>query len=104
MAEWSISASTPAESDAVQAWAKDLAIEVRRPGFWGQFMGMGRNNIIHVKENFIKDAGDALSFGLKVKLANAPIHGDGWMEGNEEAITTYYDSVLLDRMTHTARS
>lgn len=102
MADTTISASTPAEVPQAQLWQKELCRQALAESFWGKFMGKGPNNFIQVNEDFKKEKGDAINFGLMVDLSRV-IHADGWVEGNEEQMTTYYDSVILDRIADGVR-
>lgn len=102
MAESTITASTPVEADAAQLWAKELNREAVYGAFWSKFMGKGPNNIIEIREDFKKNKGDAINFGLISDLSQV-VHGDGWLEGNEEAMSTYWDSVLLDQIGNAVR-
>lgn len=84
-------------------WAKKLTAEGLKKTFFGKFMGSSANNMIHVKTETSKAAGDKVTFGLRMQLT-----GDGktegqTLEGNEEALTTYADSILINELVHAVR-
>jgi hypothetical protein len=39
-----------------------------------------------------------------MQLSGAGIQGDSTLEGNEEALTLYRDTVLIDQLRHAVRS
>src|SRR5690348_3398158 len=47
-----------------------------------------------------KSAGDTVNVGLRTQLAGAGIQGDGTLEGQAEALTTYADKLLIDQLRH----
>lgn len=84
-------------------WAKKLTAEALKETYFGKFMGTSANSLIHVKTETSKAAGDKVTFGLRMQLS-----GDGktegqTLEGNEEALTTYADSVLINELVHAVR-
>lgn len=102
MANTTITASTAAEVAAAQLWQKEMNRQAQSESWWEKWMGDGINSIIQVKKDFIKQKGDAINFGLIPDLSQA-IHGDGWVQGNEEEMVEYYDSVVLDQMRNGVR-
>ncbi len=66
--------------------------------------GTDSNSLIQVKSETSKGAGDKITFGLRMQLTGAGIQGDNTLEGNEEALSTYSDAVLLDQLRHAVRS
>jgi N4-gp56 family major capsid protein len=89
---------------AQKAWAKDLFHDVIGESYWGRFMGTGKDNLCQIKSETQKDAGDKITFGLRGLLTGDGVQGDSTLEGNEEALTTYNDSVFIDQLRHAVRS
>jgi N4-gp56 family major capsid protein len=89
---------------AVKRWSKGLMKETLKNTHVMQFMGTSANNIVQIKTELGKDAGDKVTFGLRLQLAGDGIAGDGTLEGNEEALVTYDDSVTIDQLRHAVRS
>jgi len=84
-------------------WAKKLAHEALKETYFGKFMGPGSDNMIQLKSETSTNAGDKVTFGLRMQLS-----GDGVTEaqnlmGNEESLTTYSDSVLVNELAHAVR-
>jgi N4-gp56 family major capsid protein len=84
-------------------WAKKLTAEALKETYFGKFMGTSPNSMIHMKTEVSKAAGDKVTFGLRMQLS-----GDGrtegqTLEGNEEALTLYADSILINELMHAVR-
>ncbi len=67
-------------------------------------MGNDSGAVIQIKDETQKSAGDKITYGLRMQLTGAGILGDGTLEGNEEALTTYSDSILINQLRHAVRS
>lgn len=85
---------------AVKRWSTSLAVEAEKKSYFKKFIG----SIIERKTDLEKKAGDKITFGLRMKLRGAGITGDSTLEGNEEALTYYSDSLLIDQLRHAVRS
>lgn len=106
MAEVSITASTPSETEAAQLYQKELYHSVYHENFFRKFgfVGKSDNSIIQLKEDFKKQKGDAITFNLRINPTADPIANDGWLEGNEMAMGFEADSVLLGMASGALRS
>jgi len=72
-------------------------VEVAKEGvIKGNLSGNGPNNILQIKTNVEKDKGDNIRFGMKSRLTGAFIE-NGQMEGNEQRLTVYNDSVTINK-------
>jgi len=89
---------------AVKLWSKKLFHEALKQTWASKFFGTNSNSLIQIQENTQKGAGDKVTIGLRMQLSGAGVSGDGTLEGNEEALTTYSDSVLIDQLRHAVRS
>ena len=89
---------------AVKRWSKSLMKESLKNTHVMQFMGTGTNNVVQIKTELGKDAGDKVTFGLRLQLQGDGVSGDGTLEGNEEALVTYDESVYIDQLRHAVRS
>ena len=89
---------------AVKLWQKGLMAEVLKKTQVQNFTGSTSSSLIQVKTETSKQAGDRISFGLRMQLSGDGVEGDGTLEGNEEALTTYSDAVLIDQLRHAVRS
>lgn len=89
---------------AVQLWARKLAVEALRQTYFYDFMGRGADQLVQYRDELGKNAGDRVTFGLRGQLTGAGIQGDGTLEGNEEALSTYADTLIIDQLRHAVRS
>lgn len=91
---------------AVRLWAKRLFVEALRETFVDRFIGTGdnTNNIVQMRDELSKSAGDRVTIGLRVQLVGAGVQGDATLEGNEEALALYNDLLIIDQLRHAVRS
>lgn len=89
---------------AVQLWAKKLLAETLRNTYFYDFLGKGSESIIQFRNETGKNAGDRVTYGLRGQLQGAGIAGDGTLEGNEEALATFSDTLVVDQLRHAVRS
>lgn len=89
---------------AVKLWSKKLFHDVIGESFFGKFMGEGADNMVQLKTDTQKAAGDTVYVGLRALLTGAGVQGDNTQEGNEEAMSVYRDSVVVNQLRHAVRS
>lgn len=89
---------------ARKIWANGLDAEALKLCWAEKFMGTGSDSLIQIKDDTSKEKGDRIRFGLRMQLAGGGTQGDSTLEGNEEALTTYSDDVLIDQLRHGVRS
>jgi N4-gp56 family major capsid protein len=89
---------------AVKLWSKKLFVDALKATWFDKFMGDSASSLCQVKTELNKGAGDKVTYGLRMQLQGAGVTGDGTLEGNEEALTTYSDSLLIDQLRHAVRS
>lgn len=89
---------------AVKLFSKELMTQVLRMTYVSRFIGTTADSMIQVKDETKKSAGDKITYGLKVQLGGTGVAGDDTLEGNEEALVTYSDSILIDQLRHATRS
>lgn len=85
-------------------WAKKLFAEALKATRFSQFVGDGSSSLVQRKDETSKAAGDKITVGLRMQLTGEGIQGDQVLEGNEESLVTYSDSVLLDQLRHAVRT
>ncbi len=88
----------------MKLWSKRLAVEVLKNTWLMKFAGPTSASIIQVKDETSKSAGDKITYGLRMQLTAQGIIGDGTLEGNEESLTTYSDSVIINQLRTAVRS
>ena len=82
-----------------EIWQKELYKDVI-DNLWFEnknMIGRDDNNIIQIKDELAKEQGDTVTFGLSAKLSGDGVNADNELEGNEEAIDSYSESVLIDQ-------
>lgn len=88
---------------AVQKWAPQLMKETLKKTYAFKFMGTDSNNLLQVR-NELKDYGYQVTYGLRAQLSGNGVDGDGTLEGNEEALTIYTDSMQVNQLRHAVRT
>lgn len=88
---------------AVKKWSQKLMKEALKETFASQFMGEDENSLIQVKSE-LKSEGDRVTIGLRQQLQGEGVSGDDDLEGNEEALETYTDNLIIDQLRHATRS
>jgi N4-gp56 family major capsid protein len=88
-----------------ELWAKELYKDVMDNLYFTEngLMGEGPNNIVEVKPELKKEKGDTVTFGLTAKLTGNGVSGDDELEGNEEAISAYSESVIIGQKRFAVR-
>ena len=89
---------------AVKVWSKELAREAYRMAWIGKFIGTGKDSLVTEKEDLKKSAGDQITCGLRVQLQGDGVEGDSTLEGNEEALEFYDDSLVVNQLRHATRT
>ncbi len=89
---------------AVKLWSKKLSVEVLKETEIADYMGEDDNSLWQIKTETQKSAGDKITHGLRMQLTGTGVQGDGTLEGNEEQLTTYSDSIYIDQLRHAVRS
>jgi len=85
-------------------WAKKLFREALKECWMEKFIGEGSDSMIQKMDETNKNAGDRITVGLRMQLTGAGVEGDGTLEGNEEALSTYSDNLLINQLRHAVRS
>lgn len=88
----------------MKLWSKKLFQEALKQTWASKFMGKSSNSLIQIVEDTQKGPGDRIRLPLRMQLSGSGIEGDGTLEGNEEALSTYYDDLLINQLRHAVRS
>ena len=86
---------TTGSSGKKQRYEEKLFRDTAKEPYFARFMG-GENSIVHTKTDLEKGKGDNLRFGIVMRNTNRAIV-DGTLEGNEQKLTDYYDSVDIHK-------
>ena len=93
-------------SDAQKkVWSRDVWKLARNRSFMNQFAGSGANSMVHrITELTKTEKGDKAVIQLVPDLEGDGVAGDNTLEGNEEAISNYAQTITIDQLRHANRS
>lgn len=89
---------------AVKLWARKLFVEALKTTWFNRLMGRNSGALVQVMPETGKQKGDTVTFGLRMQLAGDGVQGDATLEGNEEELTTFSDSLVINQIRHAVRS
>jgi N4-gp56 family major capsid protein len=100
-----MSTTTYGVNDALanKLWSKSLAVEVSKATAIAPLIGTSQNSIIQLKNETQKASGDKVTFGLRTQLIGEGVSENETLEGNEESLTTYSDSIFINELAHAVR-
>lgn len=97
-------AITTNSAEAVKLWTEKLHRDSVKESFFGsKLMGSDANNIVHVKNDLEKKAGDRIRFAIRMRLAGAGVTEGQTLEGNEESLLSYTYDLTLGEVAHAVR-
>ncbi|MCP3684358.1 MAG: N4-gp56 family major capsid protein [bacterium] len=96
-----------------------VSTDALRPELWGKevwknvidgmyftnngLMGTGENNVIQIMDNLKKSKGDTITVPLTAKLTGNGVNNDAELEGNEEKINPYSESINIAKKRFAVR-
>ena len=83
---------------ARKLWSEKLFREALKETWINKFVGTTSNALIQTLTDTQKGAGDTVYVGLRMQLSGAGVAGDDTLEGSEEALSFYRDSVVIDQI------
>ena len=88
-----------------EIWGKEVWKNVMDNMYFTKagLMGEGDNNIIQVKSDLVKSNGDTITIPLTAKLTGNGVTGDAELEGQEEKINAYSDSIVISKKRFAVR-
>lgn len=89
---------------AVKLFSRKLFTESLKKCWLYKFIGSDDNSMIQILPDTAEGPGDKITYPLRMQLSGAGVSGDGTLEGNEEDLTMYSDSILIDQLRHAVRS
>jgi len=91
------------DAKAVKRWSAKLMVDIgKKAYFTKKFMGDGPDSPYPIQRltDLESEAGDQISFDLSMQLKQEPTEGDDTLEGNEEALIDFTDTVYIDQARH----
>ncbi len=89
---------------AVKLWSKKLLHEALKATWVGKFIGSTKDSVLYKATDLEKEAGDKITYGLRMLLTGDGVQGDGTLEGNEEALDFFDDAITINQLRHAVRS
>src|SRR3990167_208968 len=84
----------------VARWSQKLFTEYVRESRYFRYMSKKGDNVIYVNEELGTKAGDNITFGLVMELDGDGVEGDDTLEGQEENMSNYDDTVTVNQLRH----
>ncbi|NJK31137.1 MAG: DUF4043 family protein [Deltaproteobacteria bacterium] len=84
----------------VRRYSRKFFKEYVRESLFGPYMGESENDVIYVTKELEKGAGDNITYGLVTELKGDGVEGDDTLEGQEEALGNYDDTVTVNQLRH----
>jgi N4-gp56 family major capsid protein len=97
--------TTYGSADALtnKLWARGLNVEALKATEIAPLIGDGKDSIIQRRPETQKTAGDQVTVGLRMQLTGDGVTEGATLEGNEESLTTYSDSLVINELRHAVR-
>lgn len=89
---------------AVKLFSRGILQEAIRETWIHRFIGTKKSSLVYLKSETNKQPGDKITYGLRMKLSGDGQQGDSTLEGNEEALVTHSDSLVINQLRHAVRS
>lgn len=89
------------DAKAVGRWASGVARDVARESYFtSKFMGKGATAKTPLQQltDLESDAGEAIHYDLIMQLKMEPVYGDSVLEGKEEDLKFFSDTVYIDQL------
>lgn len=86
-------------------WEERLFRDVEIESYFvSRFMSETDNNLVQVQTDLTKSQGDQVTFGIVPNLAGDGVTSGQILEGNEEGLTSYDYSIVLEQYRHGTRT
>lgn len=91
------------DANAVKLYSKELDAEVLKQTYYARFMSTSGMSLAHEKTEFQSNKGDEVKYNLRFLLNGRGVVEGQVLEGNEETLSIYQDSVRLSELRHGVR-
>ena len=92
------------DAEAVKLWSRKTMHEALKMTYASRFIGSDSDSLCQILDDTSKGPGDRVRSILRMQLTGNGIQGDNTLEGNEEALVTFTDDILIDQLRHAVRS
>lgn len=88
---------------AVKLWSKRLDVEALKETFYADYVGSTGSYLAQEMTETKKGAGDSITWALRSLLSGEGVTENEVLEGNEESLSTYSDSLIVNELNHAVR-
>lgn len=96
-------AFSTSDAQVKKLWEEKVWRDTVKEAYFSRFMGETSNNMVYVKNELTKSQGDNITYTLRMRLEGAGVTSGQALEGNEEKLSVYSDSVSLEEYAHAVR-
>jgi N4-gp56 family major capsid protein len=88
---------------AVKLWSNRMDVEALKETVASEYMGSGAGSLCQIMTETQKGAGDSIKWGIRMLANGEGTTENETQEGNEEGLTRYSDSLLINELGHAHR-
>lgn len=88
---------------AVKLWSNRMDVEALKETVASEYMGSGKGSLCQIMTETQKSAGDSIKWGIRMLASGEGTSENETQEGNEEGLTRYSDSLLINELGHAHR-
>ncbi|MFD1945063.1 N4-gp56 family major capsid protein [Paradevosia shaoguanensis] len=88
---------------AVKLWSNRMDVEALKETTAYEFMGTGAGSLCQIMTETQKGAGDSIKWGIRMLAQGEGTTENETQEGNEEGITRYSDTLVINELGHAHR-
>lgn len=88
---------------AVKLWSNRMDVEALKETTAYEFMGTGAGSLCQIMTETQKGAGDSIKWGIRMLATGDGTTENETQEGNEEGLTRYSDTMLINELGHAHR-
>lgn len=86
--------------NVVSQWSAEIAREYIKNEEFAPWSGKKEGSVFQYKEELTKKTGDNITFSLVAKLSQSGVEDDDTLEGQEENLGNYADTVTIHQLRH----
>ncbi len=88
---------------AVKLWSARMDVEALKETTAYEYMGSGAGSLCQIMTETQKGAGDSIRWGIRMLATGDGTTENETQEGNEESLTRYYDTMVINELGHAHR-
>lgn len=91
------------DSLAVKNWSRRMDVEALKGTFYADYISTSDFSLAREMTETKKGAGDSITWGLTALATGEGVTENQTLEGNEESLTTFSDSLIINQLRHGIR-